>query len=66
MAGGLQASGFHYPIALFCIYTIAQYDYYLITLYRFYLIVSREDCSGPLGRAVSHCTGRFTAGINLG
>ena len=43
IAGFLQASCSHYPIALFCIYTIALYDYYPITLYHFYLIVSRQD-----------------------
>src|SRR3984885_10682901 len=44
MGGFLQAWFFHYPIALFHIYTIALYVYYPITLYHFYLIVSRQDC----------------------
>jgi hypothetical protein len=48
MAGFLQASFFHYPFALFHIYTIAPYDTSLITLYHCYLIVSIEDWSGPL------------------
>jgi hypothetical protein len=47
MAGFLQASCFHYLIALRRIYTIALYINYPITLYHFYLIVSREDLVPP-------------------
>ena len=54
MVGFLQASCFHYPIVLRCIYTIALYTYYPITLYHFYLIVSREDWVRPLGSAAPH------------
>jgi len=43
MAGFLQASCFHSPIALLCIYTIALYCYSPITMYHFYRIVSKED-----------------------
>ena len=54
MTGFLQASCFHYPIALRCIYTIALYCYYPITLYHVYLIVSREGWTRPPGSAAPH------------
>src|SRR6202161_4624064 len=55
MTGFLQASCFHCPIALRCIYTIALYADYLIVLYNFYLIMSRRNLErrtaiGPASR----------------
>ena len=49
MAGFLDASYFHYLIALRRIYIIALYLYYPITLYHFYLIVSRQGRLPTLG-----------------
>src|SRR5271168_1611687 len=47
MAGFLQASCFHYPIVLRCVYTIAPYCYYPIRLYHYYLIMSRQNLIPP-------------------